>query len=61
MHFLDLFGGRGEGKGGEGVVCFGLCKAPLNDWANGGSVSVDDFYTYGEYGFSFNGSWSYSR
>ena len=42
-------------------MCFGVRKALLNDWANGGSVSVDDFYTYGEYGFSFNGSWSYSR
>ena len=42
-------------------MCFGVRKALLNDWANGGSVSVDDFYTYGDYGFSFNGSWSYTR
>ena len=57
VHLLDLFW-RGS-KGGEGVMLFGVCKAPLNNWANGGSVSVDDFYKYGEYGFSFNGSWSY--
>ena len=43
------------------MVSFGMCEAPWNDWANGGSVSVDEFYTYGEYGFSFNGSWSCSR
>ena len=49
------------GEGGEGVVCFGVWEAPFNDWANGGSDSVNDFYTYGEYGFSFKGSWSYSK
>ena len=49
------------GKGGEGVVCFRVCEAPLNDWANGGSGSVDDFYLYDKYGFSFKGSWSYFR
>ena len=43
------------------MVCFRVCEAPLNDSANGGSVSVDDFYTYGEYGFSFKESWSYFR
>ena len=36
--------------------------APLSDFANGGSVySAGFFLTYGEYGFSFKGSWSYSR
>ena len=33
---------------------FGMCEAPLDDWANGGSVDV--FFTYGEYGFS---SWGF--
>ena len=23
------------GKGGDGVVWFRVCEAPLNDWANG--------------------------
>ena len=31
------------GKGGEGVMWFRVCEAPLNDWANGGSVSVPRF------------------
>ena len=52
--------GRLQVHGNCKVVCFGVCEAPLNDRDNGGSVSVDDFYTYAEYGFSFNGSWSYS-
>ena len=43
-----------------------MCEAPLNDLANGGSVSVPrfllmSFFTYGEYGFIFKGSWSHSR
>ena len=37
-----------------------MCGAPLNNLANGGSVSVDVFFTYGEYSFSFKGSWCYS-
>ena len=41
------------------MVCFNVCEAPLNDSTNGASVSIDDFYTYGEYGFSFKKSWSY--
>ena len=36
------------GKGGGRVVWLSVCEAPLDDWANGGSV----FFTYGEYGFS---------
>ena len=43
------------------MVCLGVCQVPLNDSGNDGFVSVDDFYTYGEYGFSFKVSWSYSR
>ena len=42
------------------VVWFCVCGALwANDWANVGSVDV--FFTYGEYGFTFKGSWSYSR
>ena len=36
-----------------------MCGAPwANDWGNVGSVDV--FLTYGEYGFRFKESWSYS-
>ena len=29
------------------MVWFRVCEAPFNNWANGGSVSVDFFSTYG--------------
>ena len=38
-----------------------MCEVPLNDSANGGSVSGDVSFMYGEYGFNFKRSWSYSR
>ena len=44
---LPIFGSSAKKANGEGLVCFGVCEAPLNDWANDVSVSVDDFYTYG--------------
>ena len=31
-------------------VCASVCEAPLDDWTNG--VSVDVFFTNGDYGFS---------
>ena len=41
VYFLDLF------VEGEGVmVLFSVCEAPLDDYANCGSI--DDFFTYGE-------------
>ena len=46
-------------KSGEGAFWFSVCGAPLDDWANGGYVDV--FFTCGEYGFSYFGSWSYSE
>ena len=49
-----------QGKGRETVLWFRICEAPLNDWGNGGSVSVV-FFTYGKYGFSLKDSWSYSK
>ena len=36
-----------------------MSGAPLDDWANVGSVDV--FLTYGEYGFSSMRSWSSSK
>ena len=33
------------GKGGRGEVCYSVCEAPLDDWANGGSDDV--FFRYG--------------
>ena len=41
----------GEGRGG--VVWFSVCETPLDDWTNG--ISVDVFFTYGEYGFNSMG------
>ena len=41
------------GKGGGGVVWYSVCETSLDDWANGGSVDL--FFTYGEYGFSYMG------
>ena len=51
LYPLDFFGGK-RGKGG-GVIS--NVWGTFN-WANVGSVHV--FFMYGEYGFSFNGSWS---
>ena len=31
-------------------VCVCVCEVPLDDWTNG--VSVDVFFTNGDYGFS---------
>ena len=64
-----VFPGLIWGKKGEGVVrsCFlvYVCGVLVDDWANGGCVVVlvsdSGKFTYDEYGFSFTGSWSYSR
>ena len=51
-------------EGGEGMVWFSVCGAPLDDWANGDCL--DDLVTcvvslrYGVYGFNSLGNWSYS-
>ena len=37
-------------EGGGEFVWFSVLEAPLDDWADGGSVDV--FFMYGEYGFS---------
>ena len=34
-------------------LCVFIYEVPLDDWANGGSLDV--FYTYDEYGFSYMG------
>ena len=54
VHLLGLFGDSGRK---DGViycvcvcVCVCVCEAPLDDWPNG--VSVDVFFTNGDYGFS---------
>ena len=47
------------GKSREGAVWFSVYGASLDDWFNGGYVDV--LFTYGEFGFSSLGSWSYSN
>ena len=44
------------GNSGEGTVWFSVWGAPLDDWANGGSV--DDLFTCGERTFRFFRNWS---
>ena len=41
------------GKEGRGILVFSVGEAPLDDWANCGSVDV--FFTCGEFGFSSTG------
>ena len=48
-----------QGKKEEGLLWFSVCEALLDIWANGGPFDV--FFTYGEYGFSYKGSLSYSK
>ena len=47
-------------KGEKGWCDFSVYGAPLDDWANDGSVDVF-FFTHGEYGFSSMGSWCYAK
>ena len=54
VYLLDSFEERGK-KGQYDLVC----RAPLDDWANGGYIDV--LFTCGECGFSSLGSWSYFK
>ena len=54
VHLLNFFKGEGEKRGG--VIS---CVWSAFDFAN--FCSVDVFFTYDEYGFSFKVNWSYSR
>ena len=40
-------------------MLYSVCGAPLDDWANSGSVDI--FFTCGEYGFGSMGSSFHSR
>ena len=55
VYLLGFFGGRGRSSGA--ISC--VWSAWANECANVGSI--DFFFTYGEYGVSLKGSWSYSR
>ena len=57
MYFLDLF--KGGGRRREGVGCFSVFGAPLDDRATGSYVDV--LFTCGEFVFSSFESWSCSE